>query len=116
MHTADVADCEGAPELIEKVAETIPTLKKIWADGAYKGDLSVLVKETLGAVLEIVEHEAGQKGFQVLPKRWVVERTFGWFEWYRCLSRDYERLTECSEGMLYLASIRIMLKHIVAYA
>ena len=116
VHTADVADCKGAPELIKKVSETFPTLKKIWADGAYKGDLSVLVKETLGAVLEIVEREAGQKGFQVVPKRWVVERTFGWFEWYRRLSRDYERLTECSEGMLYLASTKIMLKRIAAHA
>jgi putative transposase len=63
-------------------------------------------------VLEIVKREAGQKGFQVLPKRWVVERTFAWFEWYRRLSRDYERLLECSESMIYLASIRIMLRRI----
>ena len=116
VHTADVADCKGAPSLIEKVVDTFPTIKKIWADGAYKGDLIALVKETLGAVLEIVEREAGQKGFQVLPKRWVVERTFAWFEWYRRLSKDYERLIECSEGMVYLASIRIMLKRIAAYA
>lgn len=112
VHTADVADCKGAPLLIEKVAETFPTIQKIWADGAYKGDLIDLVKETLGAVLEIVAREAGQKGFQVLPKRWVVERTFAWFEWYRRLSKDYERLLECSESMIYLASTRIMLKRI----
>jgi len=115
VHTADIADCKGAPLLIEKAAETFPTIKKIWADGAYKGDLIDLVKETLGAVLEIVEREAGQKGFRVLPKRWVVERTFAWFEWYRRLSRDYERLIECSEAMIYLASIRIMLKRITTY-
>lgn len=114
VHTADIADCRGAPPLIEQTAEIFPTLKKIWADGAYKGDLADLVKETLGAVLEIVEREAGQQGFQVLPKRWVVERTFAWFEWYRRLSRDYERLLECSASMIYLASIRIMLKRIAA--
>lgn len=114
VHTADVADCKGAPSLIEKVAQTFPTINKIWADGGYKGDLIDLVKETLGAVLEVVEREAGQKGFQVLPKRWVVERTFAWFEWYRRLSRDYERLVECSESMIYLASIRMMLKRIAA--
>ncbi len=112
MHTADIADGKGAPPLIEKVVETFPTIKKIWADGAYKGDLIDWVKETLIAVLEIVEREAGQKGFQVLPKRWVVERSFAWFEWYRRLSKDYERLLECSESMIYLASIRIMLRRI----
>ena len=114
VHTADVADCKGAPSLIARVAETFSTIEKIWADGAYKGDLIDLVKETLGAVLEIVEREAGQKGFHVLPKRWVVERTFAWFEWYRRLSKDYERLIECSESVIYLASIRIMLKRITA--
>jgi len=114
VHTADVADCKGAPPLIEKAAALFPTIKKIWADGAYKGDLSDVVKETLGAVLEIVEREAGQKGFQPLPRRWVIERTFAWFEWYRRLSKDYERLIECSEGIIYLASIRIMLKRIAA--
>jgi putative transposase len=114
VHTADVADCKGAPSLIDKVAETFPTIKKIWADGAYKGDLIQLVKDTLGAVLEVVEREAGQKGFQVLPKRWVVERTFAWFGWYRRLSKDYERLLECSESIIYLASIRMMLKRLAA--
>ena len=114
VHTADIADCKGAPTLIEKVAETFPTLEKIWADGAYQGDLIDWVKETLGAVLEIVKREAGQQGFQVLPKRWLVERTFAWFEWYRRLSKDYERLLECSESMIYLASIRLMLNRITS--
>ena len=114
VHTANVADCQGAPALIKKAAQTFPTLARIWADSAYQGDLSELVKETLGAVLEIVVREAGQKGFQLLPKRWVIERTFGWFEWYRRLSKDYERLVECSEAMIYLASIRIMLKRMTA--
>lgn len=114
VHTAEVADCKGAPVLIDKIAETFPTIKKIWADGAYQGDLIELVKETLGAILEIVEREAGQKGFQVLPKRWVVERTFAWFGWYRRLSKDYERLLESSESMIYLASIRLMLKRMTS--
>jgi transposase len=110
VHTADIPDCKGAPRLIDKVVETFPTIQKIWADGAYQGDLIQLVKETLDAVLEIVEREAGQKGFQVQPKRWVVERTFAWFGWYRRLSKDYERLIECSESTIYIASIRMMLK------
>jgi putative transposase len=114
VHNANVADCKGAPALIARVAETFPSLQKLWADGAYQGDLADLVAETLGAVLEIVEREAGSQGFQVLPRRWVVERTFAWFEWYRRLSRDYERLLASSESMIYLASIRIMLKRFPA--
>ena len=110
VHMANLADCKGARPLIARVVETFPTLKKLWADGAYQGDLAELVAETLGAVLEIVEREPGTPGFQVVPRRWVVERTFGWFEWYRRLSRDYERLIASSESMVYLASIQIMLR------
>lgn len=113
VHTADVADCKGAVKLIKKVAEMFTEIEKIWADGAYQGGLIELVKKVLNAALEIVEREA-KKGFQVLPKRWVIERTFGWFEWYRRLSKDYERLLECSESMIYIASSRLMLKRITA--
>ena len=73
-----------------------------------------LVKKTLDAILEIVEREAGQKGFRVLPKRWVLERTLAWFGWYRRLSKDYERLIEASQSMIYLASTRLMLRRIAA--
>lgn len=114
IHNANVADCKGARPLIARLAELFPSLQKLWADGAYQGDLAVFVKETLGAVLEIVERAAGSQGFQVVPRRWVVERTFAWFEWYRRLSRDYERLLASSASMIYLASIRIMLKRMTA--
>jgi putative transposase len=114
VHTAEIADCKGAVPLITKIAETFPSIKKIWADGAYQADLIELVKKSLDAVLEIVGRQAGQKGFQLLPKRWVVERTLAWFGWYRRLSKDYERLLECSESMIYLASIRLMLKRMTS--
>ena len=114
VHTANVADCKGARPVIAQVAELFPSLRKLWADGGYQGDLADFVQETLGAVLEIVEREAGSRGFQVVPWRWVVERTFAWFEWYRRLSRDYERRLESSASMIYLASIRGMLKRLAA--
>jgi putative transposase len=60
--------------------------------------------------LEIVKREPGAKGFQVLPRRWVVERTFGWFGRYRRLARDYEHTVSSSEAMVYLASIRRTIK------
>ena len=113
VQNANVADCKGARSVIAQLATLFPTLQKLWADGAYRGDLAEFAQETLGAVLEIVTQEAGPTGFQLLPRRWVVERTFAWFEWYRRLSRDYERLAASSESMLYLASIRIMLKRLV---
>jgi len=114
VQTANVPDCKGALAVIKGLTEWFPTLKKLWADQGYRGDVAEFVKETLGAELEIVAHAKDQPGFQVLPKRWVVERTFGWFEWYRRLSRDYERLLASSASMLYLVSIRIMLKRIAA--
>jgi transposase len=84
----------------------------VWADGGYANavDNSLLAwaKEKLGVLLEIVKRSDDVKGFQVLPRRWVVERTFGWLVRNRRLARDYERLTTNSEAMIKLAMIRLM--------
>ena len=84
----------------------------MWADGGYANavDNSLLAwaKEKLGVLLEIVKRSDDVKGFQVLPRRWVVERTFGWLVRNRRLARDYERLTTNSEAMIKLAMIRLM--------
>ena len=84
----------------------------MWADGGYANavDNSLLAwaKEKLGVLLEIVKRSDDVKGFQVLPRRWVVERTFGWLVRNRRLARDYERLTTNSEAMIKLATIRLM--------
>ncbi len=106
---ANVSDIAGGKLLINKILEDFPTIEKIWADGTYRGGFIDWVQETIEAVLEIVKRDEGQKGFNVLPKRWVVERTFAWLSNYRRLSKDYERLTINSEGMIYLASIKTML-------
>lgn len=111
---ANVSDTMGGKLLINKILTDFPTIKHIWADGGYKKGFVVWVKENLKATVEIVEREAGQKGFKVLTRRWVVERTFAWLANYRRLSKDYERLTVNSEGMIYLASIRTMLKRLAA--
>jgi len=71
---------------------------------------------TLNIVLEIVERDPEQAGFKVLPRRWVVERTFAWLGRYRRLSKDYERCTKSSEGVIYIASIHTMLKRIAPTA
>jgi putative transposase len=112
VHAADIQDRDGAKLVLHKLVETVSSLEKIWADGIYKGGLIEWVRETLGIVLEIVKRDPDQVGFKVLPRRWVVERTFAWLGRYRRLSKDYERLIECSEGMVYAASIGTMLKRI----
>lgn len=114
VSAANVSDIAGGKRVIEKIRDTFSTIEKIWADGTYRGGLVDWVRETLDATLEVVEREEGQKGFKVQPKRWVVERTFAWLGNYRRLSKDYERLLHNSEGMIYLASIKTMVKRIAA--
>ena len=77
-------------------------MQLIWADAAYAGQLVDWVKITCGWVLEIVRRNDDVKGFQVLPRRWVVERTFGWLGHYRRLSKDYEGVTESSQASFTL--------------
>jgi putative transposase len=93
-------------------------LERIWADGGYRGKLVRWVKKTFNVVLEIVlrlrlrSDAVAVAGFEVLPKRWIVERTLAWLGRYRRLSKDYEQLLENSEGMVLLASIHRLLKHL----
>ena len=113
VHAAGIQDYHGAKLLLSKLTETVSSLEKLWADGIYKnGGLVDWVRETLNIVLEIVERDPNQVGFKVLPRRWVVERTFAWLGRYRRLSKDYEKCTHSSEGVIYIASIHTMLKRI----
>ncbi len=98
-------------ELLQRPA-LLTRLKVIFADGGYRGELVNWVAEHLYAVLEIVLKEEGQKGFQVLPKRWVIERTFAWLTRFRRLARDYECRTTSSEAFIYIAMIRLGLKRL----
>ena len=113
VHAANIQDRDGARLLLERLGEgTKVRVERIWADGAYGGRLVDWVREELDALLEVVSRPSGQKGFQVLPRRWVVERTLGWFNRYRRLSKDYERLVESSESMVYIASIQTLLNRL----
>ena len=110
-----VQDRDGAKLVLEGLAkneELIKRLELIWADGGYRGALVAWVEETFGWKLDIVEKQEGQIGFQILPKRWVVERTFGWLVRQRRLARDYERLPETSEAFIYIAMIRLMVRRL----
>ena len=110
---ADIQDRDGAKQLLEHIPLMLRLrLQKIWADSAYKGKLIDWCIEHLQIVLEIVSRPPGEKGFVLLPRRWVVERSFAWLGNYRRLSKDYEENTLASEGMIYLASIHRMLRRL----
>lgn len=109
---AQVQDRDGAKLAASKLKGKFPRLLLFWADGAYAGELIDWFKAFANWVLEIVKKPDGQKGFQVLPRRWVVERTFGWFGFYRRLSKDYEYLTAHSESMIRLAMIHLMVRRL----
>ncbi len=110
---ANIQDRDGAQTLFGQIRGTFTRLQKIWADGAYAGPkLGDWVKAKCPWVLEIVKRSDDVKGFVVIPKRWVVERTFHWLGRNRRLSKDYERLIESSEAFVYIASIRLMTKRL----
>lgn len=112
VHAADIQDRDGAKLLFVKAAVSFPTIALVWADGGYAGQLIAWLKSWCGWVLEIVQKLEQQIGFQVLPKRWIVERTFAWLGHSRRLSKDYEELMENSEAMIHIAMIRLMLQRL----
>jgi putative transposase len=111
--SADVQDRVGARCLLAGLKPFVPRLKKIWADGAYAGEkLAGWLEEQGGWELQIVERDRKAKGFEVLPRRWIVERTFSWLTRNRRLSKDYERLVQTSETFIKVAMIRLMLRRL----
>ncbi len=105
--SAGIQDATGATDLLTLARPACPRLEQIWADGAYDGSLVEWTREQCGWRLVVVNKVPDQQGFQVLPHRWVVERTFGWLGRNRCLAKEY---AESSEAWLYLASIRLLLR------
>lgn len=112
VHVASIQDRDGARLVLEKAKTVFSKLQLIWADGGYAGKLIDWVKENCQWILEIVKRNDDVKGFQVLPRRWVVERTIAWISRYRRLSKDYEGLTQSSETFIYAAMVNIMVKRV----
>lgn len=112
VHSAGIQDRDGARKLLAPLAHRFSKLRKIWADGAYAGALIERVRNLRSQnriELEIVKRSDQQKGFIVLPRRWVVERTFAWLSFHRRMSKDYEYLPETSEAFIRIAMIKLML-------
>ena len=121
VHPANVADRDGAQTLLTPLGTRFPRLAKLWADAAYQGRCAAWIAETLHWTVELVrkprrwvwwpadsEPPPMPTGFQVLPRRWVVERTFAWLGRSRRLSKDYEVLPATEEAWIYLAMTRLM--------
>ncbi len=110
---ANVQDYHGAKPVLGSVRDRCPRLQVIWADGIYeKPWLIDWVRSECGWELQVIKRSDKDKGFKLLPKRWVVERTFGWLGRYRSLSKDYERLPETSESMIRMAMIHVMVRRL----
>lgn len=114
VHRADIQERDGAKLLVQRaVKKGFARLQLIWADGGYTGaEFNAWVWKLAGWMFEVVKRPEGTTGFTVLPRRWVVERTFGWCGHSRRLSKDYEQLPETSESMMYAVMVRLMLKRL----
>jgi putative transposase len=115
VHSANIQDRDGAKMLLERIRDSFRRIQLIWADGGYAGKLIQWVSALRPGrplKLEIVKRSDKVKGFYVLPRRWVVERTFGWLGRHRRLSKDYEYLTETSESMIRIAMIKLMARRL----
>lgn len=116
---AGVSERQGTQNLLEKLSkqdkklQLCDNIKKVWVDGGYRGDYLIqFVKNLWNWIWEVTLRTDDKKGFVVIPKRWVVERTFGWLGNYRRLSKDYEKRVISSEAMINIAMIDLMLKRL----
>ena len=113
VHSAGLQDYEGGHFVLHRIRETFRRLKVVFADGAYgKCGLPEWAKSVCHVILQTVLRPVTCQGFVVLPKRWIVERTFAWLNRRRRLSKDYERLTANSETVMYIAMIDLMSKRL----
>jgi putative transposase len=142
VHSAKVMDYEGIKTLLHRAQRRFPRLSHLWMDGGYRGEDkgAEWVRKSLGWSVDVVErprkpapeevlkkwarewtkegvrvdweHLLAPKGFQVLPRRWVVERTFSWIDQNRRMSKDYERLCASGEALVYAAMIRHMTRRL----
>jgi putative transposase len=109
---ASIADSDGAEYILHETQGRFPRLRTVLVDQGYKAWLVDFVAHWFDIAVDIVVKSPSQRGFVVQPQRWKIERTFGWLDWSRILSKEYERTTESSESNIYLASIRFMLRRL----
>jgi len=112
VHPADRSDLVGGKRVAALVDGVSTRLTKLFGDQHYRGQFTEAMARDYGWEVETIRRPPAGTGFQVLPKRWIVERTFGWLTWYRRLSKDYEQLVEMSESFIHVAMIHLMLRRL----
>jgi transposase len=113
VHPANVQDCHGAVPLLERLRNKFPRLRHVFADRIYRGNQLINALAPCGPwTIEIVERPQGVKGFQLLPRRWVVERTFAWFGRCRRLSKDFEGSAATEAAWLLVAHLRLLIRRL----
>jgi transposase len=113
VHSAAIQDRDGPSLVLDKIRRRFPWLELIWADGGYNAwQADVAVAKVARLRMEIVKRSDDMKGFVVLPRRWVVERTFSWFGRNRRLAKDFENLAETLATFVTLASIQLALRRL----
>ena len=115
VHGADVQDRDGALDLINRTCDNYPAVKKLFADGGYAGEkLTTAVAHIEALAIEIVKRSDQVRGFVVLPKRWIVERTFAWLNRCRRLAKNWEASVASAEAWMFISSIRRMTRRIAS--
>ena len=116
VHGADIQDRDGAPGLLKSIRHAFPRLRHVFADGAYAGPKLRHALAKIGdCTLEIIKRSDTAKGFEVLPRRWVVERTFAWLGRCRRLAKDWEKTIASAEAWILIAHIRIVTRKLARY-
>jgi putative transposase len=110
---ANITERVGAEWLLTALGDDFPRLKLVWVDGGYSGkDFIQRIHEKCALTIEVVKRSDDLKGFILLPRRWVVERTFAWVNTYRRLSKDYEYWVYSADAMIYAAMTHLMLRRL----
>ena len=112
VHSAAIQDRNGAGLVLDKIRERFPGLELVWADGGYNAHQVKTAADNAALRVEIVKRSDDVKGFVVLPRRWVVERTFSWFGRNRRLAKDYENLAQTLAAFVALASIQLGIRRL----
>ncbi len=113
VHSAGVQDRDGAALVLDRIRRRFPWLELVWADGGYNArQVEAAVAKVPSLRMEIVKRTDDMKGFVVLPRRWVIERTFSWFGRNRRLAKDFENLAETLAAFVAIASIQIAVRRL----
>jgi putative transposase len=115
VHPADIQDRDGLMLVCARIRRRFPWLRLLFADAGYQGEVAACAAAGQGLALEIIKRPAGVEGFHLLPRRWVIERTFAWLGRNRRLAKDFERLLETSTAMAALAIIQLLARRLASH-